>query len=163
MKKYADVRVSEHLLVRLKKELDNTKGMARYGRFKAWLHYANLKSWQEQGWHFNYVNVNGLENHCTCGLIIHIDDESEVKGFEDLILDRVQKARGHRNLPALSGICVAFIYDFKYMGELNTYWYTALCQVCLSHTELSPGAEARVFVDEHNDKCLSVATTRLKR
>ena len=162
MKKYADVYVSERLLARLKKEQNEAVGMARYGRFKNWLHYANLKRWQDQGWHFNYVNYNGLKNHCTCGLTVHVDDEPEVKGFEDLDLDPVQSARGHRNLPSLAGLCVAFIYNFKYMEEKGTYWYTALCQECGSHTELLPGKDADAFVDGHNQRCLSVPSRTVK-
>ena len=57
MPKYKDVRVSERLLDRLKKEQDEAEGMAKYGRFKTWLHYANLKSWQEQGWQIGRAHV----------------------------------------------------------------------------------------------------------
>jgi hypothetical protein len=154
MKKYAKVDVSEQLLARLKKEQDQAVGMAGYGRFKAWLHYANLKSWQEQGWHFNYLDSgNELIHICTCGLSVHIDDEPEVVGLDVLKLDPVQSARGHRNLPSLKGTCVAFIYDFKFMEEEGVYFYTALCQACCSYTELLPGDEADAFVDRHISIC----------
>jgi hypothetical protein len=153
MPKYADVSVSKRLLERLKKEQNEAVGMARYGRFKAWLHYANLQSWQFQKWHFNYVNVNGNENHCTCGLIVHIDDEPEVDGFKDLELDRTHRARGHRNLPTMVGRCVAFIYDYKYIEDKGVYFYKALCQVCHEHTGLMPAKGTDWFVDKHNVKC----------
>jgi hypothetical protein len=156
MPKYADVSVSKNLLERLKKEQNEAVGMARYGRFKAWLHYANLQSWQGQGWHFNYLNYNGVEWHCTCGLVTLIGSEPEVQGFAGLTLDHSHRARGHRNLPSLIGECVAFIYDYEWMEGEGVYFYKALCQVCGSHTELMPGKGARWFVDEHNKSCLSV-------
>jgi len=154
MPKYADVFVSERLLERLKKEQNEAVGMARYGRFKAWLHYANLQSWQQQGWHFNYLNYKGVELRCTCGLILAIDSEPEVTGFENLTLDRLHLAIGHRNLPTLIGECVSFIYAYRWMEEIGVYYYKALCQVCYAHTKLLPGKGARWFVDEHNRECL---------
>ena len=163
MPKYSKVEVSERLLDRLKKEQDQAVGMARYGRFKAWLHYANLKSWQEQGWHFNYLDSgNELIHICTCGLSVHIDDEPEVVGLDVLKLDPVQSARGHRNLASLKGTCVAFIYDFKFMEDKGVYFYTALCQACCSFTELLPGNEADAFVDRHNKACMSVGKSKVK-
>ena len=163
MPKYEKVFVSEELLVRLKKDQDKAEGMAKYWRFKNWLHYANLKSWQDQGWHLNYLdNGNELRHICTCGLSVHIDDEPEVDGFAQLNLDRVQSTRGHRNLPSLDGVCVAFIYDFKFMEEEDTYFYTALCQACGDFTELLPGKAADAFVDEHNQKCMSVPSSKVK-
>ena len=45
-KKYIDVSVSAQLLQDLHSKMDGEVGMAKYGRFKAWLHYANLNSWQ---------------------------------------------------------------------------------------------------------------------
>jgi hypothetical protein len=163
MPKYSKVEVSERLLDRLKKEQDQAVGMARYGRFKAWLHYANLKSWQDQGWHFNYLdNGSELTHICTCGLSVHIDDEPEVVGLDVLKLDPVQSARGHRNLASLKGTCVAFIYDFKFMEDKGVYFYTALCQACCSFTELLPGNEADAFVDRHNKACMSVGKSKVK-
>ena len=153
MPKYAEVSVSKDLLERLKKEQNEAEGMARYGRFKTWLHYANLQSWQAQGWHFNYLNYNGVELHCTCGLIVPIDAEAELNGFAELTLDRVHRALGHRNLPSLRGESVAFIYDYEYKDTKGVYFYKALCQKCHAHTELLPGKGARWFVDEHNKSC----------
>lgn len=153
MPKYVDVYVSERLLERLKREQNEAVGMARYGRFKNWLHYANLKSWQGQGWHYNYLNYNGEELHCTCGLVVPIEAEPEVGGFEELGLDRVHRARGHRNLPSLRRECIAFIYDYEWIADLGRYFYKALCQVCGSYTELLPPKAADWFVDEHNQSC----------
>jgi hypothetical protein len=163
MKKYAKVEVSEQLLAHLKKDQDKAEGMAKYGRFKTWLHYANLKRWQDQGWHFNYLDSgNELTHICTCGLSVHIDDEPEVSGFDQLKLDLVQSTRGHRNLPSLEGVCVAFIYNFKLMEVEDEYFYTALCQACRSYTELLPGNEADAFVDRHNQACMSARQSKVK-
>jgi len=163
MKKYSNVKVSERLLNRLKKEQDEAEGMARYGRFKAWLHYANLKRWQDQGWHFNYLDSGSeLKSYCTCGLTVGIDDEPEVVGLDVLKLDIVQSACGHRNLPSLKGVSVAFIFDFKFMEAKDEYYYKALCQECLCYSELLPGDEADAFVDRHNQACMSVGKSKVK-
>jgi len=162
-KRYTDVFVSEQLLERLEREKEEAVGMARYGRFKNWLHYANLKSWQEQGWHFHYLSSGSeLTDYCTCGLAVGVDDGPEVVGLDVLKLDQVQSARGHRNLPSLKGVCVAFIYDFEFIEKKGVYFYKALCQECRSYTELLPGVEARDFVDIHNQSCMSVAKSKVK-
>jgi len=153
MPKYANVKVTEQRLAELKKDQDEAVGMARYGRFKAWLHYANLKRWQEQGWHFNYLNYSGEEQHCTCGLAVPIDAEPEIDAIKWLDLDPVQVAKGHRKLPALAGVCVAFIYDFEWNAGKGVYFYKALCQSCGSHTDLVSNSQARVFENEHNEPC----------
>ena len=153
-KRYVDVVVSEALLERLERAKQEAEGMAKYWRFKAWLHYANLKRWQDQGWHFNYLDSgNELRHICTCGLSVQIDDEPDVVGLDLLKLDAVQSTKGHRNLPSFAGACVAFIYDYKLMEVEDEYFYTALCQVCRSYTELLPGNEADAFVDRHNSIC----------
>jgi hypothetical protein len=153
MPKYAKVKVSKRLLASLEKDMDEAVGMARYGRFKSWLHYANLQSWQEQGWHFNYLNYSGEERHCTCGLAVPIDAQPEINAIEGLDLDPVQVAKGHRKLPELAGVCVAFIYDFEWNAEKGVYFYKALCQSCGSHTELVSNSQAREFENEHNAAC----------
>jgi len=116
-KNYLEVRVSDELLTRLKKEQDAAEGMAKYGRFKNWLRYANLKGWQEQKWHWGYVNNAGREWHCTCGLVIPMDAKAEVGGLAQLDLDAAHRARGHRSLPDFGEVVVAFIYDYKWMEE----------------------------------------------
>ena len=163
MPQYANVFVEASLLERLKKDQDEAKGMARYGRFKAWLHYANLQSWQSQGWHFNYLNYSGKELHCTCGLIVPIDAKPEFTELGALDLDSVQRARGHRRLPQLAGESVAFIYDYEWMAEKGVYYYKALCQICNAHTGLLPGADADEFVNAHNQSCLSDETVTVRR
>jgi len=158
-KQYASVSVSEELLVQLKRDQDKAVGMARYGRFKAWLHYANLQSWQNQGLHFRYLNNDGKEHWCTCGLIVPNGSEADVKGFADLELDQVHVAFGHRNLPSLRGRTNAFIYNFLWVEDVGAkhfshgvYHFSALCQACLEHVKDLPGADADAFVAAHK-KC----------
>jgi hypothetical protein len=162
MPSYADVFVSKELLEKLKREQDAAPKNQRYGRFKAWLHYANLKSWQGQGWHFNYLNYMGTEHHCTCGLIVPVDAKPEFTELSALDLDSVQRARGHRRLPQLAGESVAFIYDYKWMEEKGVYYYKALCQICAAHTGLLPGDDADDFVDGHNRNCVSDGVAKVK-
>jgi len=155
MRKYVDVTVSKELLERLEKDKQEAVGQARYGRFKAWLHYANLASWQGQGWHVNYLNYMGKELHCTCGLSIPIDAEPEAEEVKGVHLDRVQRAYGHRNLPTFEGVTIAFIVDYEWRSELGDYWYQAFCQGCGELSQICPPASAKEFVRAHNENCFS--------
>lgn len=152
-KKYVEVSVSNDLLEKLKREQDAAVGMAKYGRFKAWLHYANLNSWQHQKWHWGYVNYAGKEWHCTCGLVIAMDAKHEVGGLEQLELDAAHRARGHKSLPDFGEVVVAFIYDYKWMEERGVYYFDAFCQVCGDYVLERPGKVADMFADIHNISC----------
>jgi hypothetical protein len=152
-KSYVDVSVADELLVKLKREQNEAVGMARYGRFKAWLHYANLNSWQAQKWHWAYVNYCGQEWRCTCGLVIPMDAAAEVGGLENLDLDAAHRARGHRSLPDFGEQVVAFIYDYKWMEERRVYYYDAFCQVCGDSVSERPGKDADLFAQIHNISC----------
>jgi hypothetical protein len=152
-KKYVQVSVSTDLLEDLHSRMDGESGMAKYGRYKAWLHYANLNSWQHQKWHWGYVNYAGKEWHCTCGLVVAMDAVAEVGGLAGLDLDAAHRARGHRSLPEFGEVVVAFIYDYKWMEELGVYYYDAFCQVCGDYVLTRPGKEADMFADIHNISC----------
>ena len=152
-KKYVDVRVSDEKLRDLKREQDAAVGMARYGRFKAWLHYANLNSWQAQKWHFAYLNYGGGELHCTCGLVVEVGAAPEISSMGKLNLDAAHRAKGHRKLPEFGEVVVAFIYDYKWMEELGVYYFDAFCQVCGDFVLERPGKEADMFADIHNISC----------
>ena len=152
-KKYVDVSVSNDLLEDLHSRMDGESGMRKYGRYKAWLHYANLNSWQHQKWHWGYVNYAGKEWHCTCGLAVAMDAVAEVGGLAGLELDAAHRARGHRSLPEFGEVVVAFIYDYKWMEELGVYYYDAFCQVCGDYVRTRPGIDADVFADIHNISC----------
>ena len=157
-KKYASVSVADELLVELKQKQDKAVGMERYGRFKAWLHYANLQSWQNQRLHFRYVNNNGVEHWCTCGLIVPNGSKPDIKCLEELDLDIVHVAFGHRNLPSLTGQTNALIYDSVWVEgskekhfDHGSYHYHAFCQVCLKYLKAVPGEDADVFVAAHQN------------
>ena len=152
-KKYVDVKVTEKTLDRLKREQENAIGMAKYGRFKAWLHYANLNSWQQQKWHWAYINYAGESWHCTCGLVVPMDAENEVVDVDSLNLDEAHLAKGHRRLPNFEGVVVSFIYDYKWIEDLGVYYYDAFCQECGDHVLERPGKAADLFTDLHNISC----------
>ena len=151
--KYVDVSVSAQLLEELHSKMDGETGMYRYGRFKAWLHYANLDSWQQQKWHWGYVNYMDKEWHCTCGLVIAMGLFHEVGGLAELELDAAHRAKGHHKLPEFGEVVVAFIYDYNWMEELRVYHYDALCQVCGDYVLTRLGKEADMFTEIHNISC----------
>jgi hypothetical protein len=152
-KKYVDLKITSGELEDLHSKMDGEVGMAKYGRFKAWLHYANLNSWQHQKWHWGYVNYAGKEWHCTCGLVVAMDAAAEVGGLAHLELDAAHRGRGHRSLPDFGEVVVAFIYDYKWMEELGVYYYDAFCQVCGDYVLERPGKDADMFADIHNISC----------
>jgi hypothetical protein len=153
VKKYVDVSVADELLTRLKREQSAAVAMEKYGRFKSWLRYANLKSWQGQKWHWGYVDYSGKEWHCTCGLVVAMDAKAEVGGLAHLDLDAAHRARGHRSLPDFGEVVVAFIYGYKWMEELGVYYFDAFCQVCGDYVLERPGRQADMFADIHNISC----------
>ena len=160
---YKNVVVTEAKLEKLKDEQDKAEGMHKYGRFKAWLHYANLQSWQRQGHHFRYLSGQNAE-FCTCGLALHengtSDEEIAVvisKAVEDkldfLNLEEIQKVRGHVGLPSLKGETVALIVDYIYREELNDYLWTVICQQCGEYEVEQLNMDACAFVESHNTIC----------
>ena len=161
---YQIVVVTEAKLDKLKKDQEEAaKGMAKYGRYKAWLHYANLQSWQRQGHHFHYLSGDNAD-HCTCGLVLHengsSDEEIAVvisKSVQDkldgLNLEQIQKVRGHVGLPSLKGETVALIVDYIYREELDYYLWTAICQQCGEYVIGVRDTEADSFVKSHNKIC----------
>ena len=161
---YENVVVTEAKLDKLKKEQEEAvKGMAKYGRFKAWLHYANLQSWQRQGHHFRYLSGLNTE-FCTCGLALHENGTSDheialviSKSVEDklegLNLEEIQKVRGHVGLPSLKGETVALIVDYIYREDLNDYSWTVICQQCGDYQVEIRDTDADLFVKSHNRIC----------
>ena len=152
-KSYVDVAISNEKLEELHSKMDGESGMRKFGRFKAWLHYANLNSWQHQKWHWGYVNYAGEQWHCTCGLVVEMDAVAEVGEVAGLELDAAHRARGHRSLPDFGAVVVSFIYDYKWMEELGVYYFDAFCQVCGDYVLERPGREADMFADIHNASC----------
>ena len=161
---YQNVVVTEAKLDKLKKDqAEAAKGMAKYGRYKAWLHYANLRSWQRQGHHFRYLSGQKAE-FCTCGLALHENGTSDQElavviskaveeKLECLNLEEIQKVRGHVGLPSLKGETVALIVDYIYREELNYYLWTAICQQCGEYVVGVRDIDADSFVKSHNTIC----------
>jgi hypothetical protein len=156
--KYVDISVTEEKLKQLKIAQNNEKSPNAYYKFKTWLHYANLKSWQGQGWHFAYLNYSGDEMRCTCGLAVPIDSKSDLKPealnkLGVLDLDQVQISTGHRQLPTFEGQVNAFIYDYTYVGGLALYTYHCLCQLCGEYIEGQSSSDAITWCKFHNQVC----------
>ena len=160
---YQNVGVTEAKLEKLKDEQEKAEGMHKYGRFKAWLHYANLQSWQGQGHHFRYLSGVNSE-FCTCGLVLHESGSSDqeiavviskaVKDKLDFLnLEEIQKVRGHVGLPSLKGETVALIVDYIYREELNDYLWTVICQQCGEYEVEQLNMDACAFVESHNTIC----------
>jgi len=161
---FENVVVTEAKLDKLKKEQEEAvKGMAKYGRFKAWLHYANLQSWQRQGHHFRYLSGVNAE-FCTCGLVLHENGTSDQEiavvisktvqdKLDGLNLEQIQMVRGHVGLPDLEGETVALIIDFIYREDLNDYLWTVICQQCGEYQVEVRDMDAKSFVKTHNTIC----------
>ena len=160
---YKNVVITEAKLEKLKDEQDKAEGMHKYGRFKAWLHYANLQSWQRQGHHFRYLSGQNAE-FCTCGLALHENGTSgqEIavvisKAVEDklesLNLEEIQKVKGHVGLPSLKGETVALIVDYIYREGLDYYLWTVICQQCGEYEVEQLNMDAYAFVETHNKIC----------
>jgi len=161
---YQDVRVSKAKLERLEKERDLAKGPTKYGRYKAWLHFANLDMWQKQGHHFHYLTDVSDEKRrliCTCGLFMEEVDSQSPNAISsdlalrvgELFLDRVQALKGHRNLDDFEGRTCALIVDFAWKEELSKHLWTAYCQECGEFVVEKENVEARGFVSLHNAHC----------
>ena len=160
---YQNVVVTEEKLEKLKDEQDKAEGMHKYGRFKAWLHYANLQSWQRQGHHFRYLSGQNAE-FCTCGLALHESGSSNqeiavviskiVEAKLDLLnLEQIQRVRGHVGIPSLKGETVALIVDYIYREDLSDYLWTVICQQCGEYEVELSNMDACAFVETHNKIC----------
>ena len=155
---YEKQDLSESTLERLSRKIDLAEP-SRFARYKTWLHYANLKSWREQGHHFHYLS--GPDSiHCTCGLVItrgedgnFLRDVLAVGEISKLNLDDVHWVKGHVNLPSGRGRTVALIYDYIYKEDIYKYLWDAFCQECGSATQKKVLLEAKEFVKEHNKTC----------
>lgn len=160
---YEDVYVSDAKLRKLKLDQDKAVGMAKYGRFKAWLHYANLQRWQRQGHHFHYLSGDNAV-YCTCGLTLHENgrggeeiavqiSEKVAAMFSGLDLEEIHLVRGHRNLPTLRGKCVALTVTFVFDEVVDDYLWDSICQQCGEFQVKALGMAAKAFVEQHNYSC----------
>ena len=154
---YEKIDISDERLASLHRDMEKATKEQKYGRFKAWLHYANLKRWRNQGLHFWYLSGPDSK-HCTCGLIIGLEgtQEAEKLGYTEiggLKLDKVHIYRGHRNLPSGRGITVALITSFEYREDLKDYLWNVFCQECGEVSLKMFLLEAKEVVKEHNKRC----------
>ena len=162
---YHEVQVTEELLIRYEREKDQAAGPAKFGRFKAWLYYSNIRRRQLQGLHENSVvgvSTGGIRTvHCVCGLYFR---DSELEDFEtlspmvkrkikDLKLDEIQVVKGHRNLEDFKSRTVALIVDFHWVSRFGDYMWTAFCQECGKQSKKVINSKAKAFVVSHNDSC----------
>ena len=160
---YEDVSVTQVQLRELKAAQHSAPAMQKYGKFKVWLHYANLKRWQKQGHHFHYLSGENAD-HCTCGLVLHENGTSDQeiavvisknvqKKLDGIELEQIQMVRGHVGLPSLKGETVALIINFNYNDELNDYLWTVICQQCGDYQVEIKNMDAKSFVKTHNKIC----------
>ena len=159
-KRYVDTFVKPEFLEKLKKDMDEENSPKKYYKYKTWLHYANLQGWQNQGWHFGYVNYMGTEQHCTCGLVVDLQEPvtSDIEfGIRELWagldLDRVQLQTGHRNLPSLSGISPAILVNFEWVEANGFYVWDGICQVCGAIKKRMDSTGSDLYLRGHNLKC----------
>jgi len=134
-KRYVDTFVDLAYLEQLRKAMDDENSPKKYSKYKAWLHYANLQRWQNQGWHYAYLNYNGKEIHCTCGLAVELNSKSDIniyiqEKWAPLNLDLVQLQTGHRNLPSLKGQTSAILVNFNWIERGDFYTWDGVCQDC---------------------------------
>jgi hypothetical protein len=156
--KYTNTFVDPERLAKLKQEMDLENSPEKYHKYKMWLHYANLQSWQQQGWHWGYLNNSGREYHCTCGLVATINGASDLSESvqQSLLrfdLDKVQRVRGHRRLPKFKGLVVAIFVDFKWDEPSELYLWSAICQKCGEFVVEEIPSSATAFVNKHNKQC----------
>jgi hypothetical protein len=158
MKKYVNTLVDSKLLEKLKNEMDAEKAPNKYGKYKVWQHYANLQAWQQQGWHFAYINNAGKEMHCTCGLAVAYKSKSNLSTevlnkLAAIELDQVQRIKGHRNFPRLNGRSTAIIINLIWVEEDGHYLWDVICQGCGESALTEPEIKAKEFVAKHNKTC----------
>jgi hypothetical protein len=162
---YKEVRVSAELLAECEKEKQLATGWGKYAKFKQWLHYANLDRWQKQGHHFHYLTEVGQARKqliCTCGLYLVAGEQLEDLVIErslalrvgELLLDRLQTVKGHRNLDDFKTPTCALIVDYVWKSEIGDYLWTAYCQECGDLVVEQRNELAKNFVDAHNAKCI---------
>jgi len=162
---YEDVLVTAEFLKQLKAQIKAADVRAKYGLFRSSLFYGNLRRWQRQGWHCEYMVGPGT-THCTCGLVLNkngtADQEIAVvisnnveRMLDGIELEQIHQLRGHIGLPTLKGETLALIVDFIYKEEVGDYLWTVICQECGSFETEVKNSDAKLFVKTHNKGCNS--------
>ena len=142
--------------------------MARFGRWKALMHYRNLQTYQGTGEHFIYLrgrNSEGIESiYCPCGLVITrnpelgairtaITDQKVLKKLESLKLNELQLTIGHRQAAHKETIVTAFVLVGFTHPERGVYCYKVICQVCGDGLLEAEKNEKDAFLLYHNEHC----------
>ena len=157
---YEEVDLSDERLKALETERDSAPQERRYGAFKRWLHWANLKCWRQQGLHFRYLTMGstserGPKFYCTCGLAVDTDGVGAevVVTPEGVDFDEVQVCKGHRRLPSGEGLATAMIVNFSHVYGMKGYRWDCFCQGCGRFEKGLSEASARSFVERHDREC----------
>ncbi len=151
---YEKVDISSRALKALKRDFDKAPKENKIGRWYAKRHYSQLNRERKQGYHWLYLSGPGAI-HCTCGLVVTEagSGAEEVYVPSELMLDSIQRVRGHRNLPSGCGETVALIVNFVMDWDVKDYLWDVFCQECSSFELKKLLLDARSFVKEHNRKC----------
>lgn len=157
--RYRNNLVSDEKLAAVRKKYDDTNDPSKYYKFKEWLHYANLNSWQRDSWHTNYSSLDeDGETYlvCTCGLEV-IEDKLESVALsasklpEELSsLSPLARVQHHVEFRDQTKLVCALITDFHWQADKNCYFWDAYCQACLDHVVNSDHSAALLFVETHN-------------
>lgn len=157
--RYTDIQVSDERLALARKKYDDTNDMSKYYKFKEWLHYANLQSWQRDSWHSNYsyYEVRGRTYlSCTCGLQVREDKLEKVAISQDVLpeplshISSLARVRHHLDFKDQSTRVCALIFDYHWESERNCYVWDAYCQGCLDYVVNANHAAALLFIQTHN-------------
>lgn len=165
---YEDNLVTKEYLEKLEEDFNNAEGMARFGRWKAKMHYLNLQSYQGSGEHFVYLRGAGDEGtteYCPCGLVIAeepvqgsveriaVTDPKVLKKLESISLHPLQLTVGHRNYDEPEKVLTAFTLFAHIDNDNGMYVFDVICQGCgANHIGLEKPARDK-FLKQHNEKC----------
>ena len=165
---YEENYVSNKEIAEYEKVFNKAVGMARYGRWKALMHYRNLQSYQGAGEHFIYLNGRGDEgiesSYCPCGLVITkssergdtrkaITDQRVLKKLAPFKLNELQLTIGHRQAANIARIVTAFVLVAFTHPERGVYCYKVICQVCGDGLLEAEKLEKDAFLQQHNSRC----------
>ena len=162
--RYEITSISESELDKLHKAMVKARSTRRsYGTYRHWLHYTNLSNWQQQRYHFAYINLSfSDEKSCTCGLVATISPSGDsdllmtpkvLQLIEGIDLDYIQQVKGHLQLPGLVEKSVAIIVKHHWREDLDCYIWDAICQECGQCIRALDSNQANAFVDTHNLEC----------
>jgi len=163
---YTNREATPSRLAELRRNFENATGEAKYYKWKAWLHYANLDMWRSQGHHFRYLSDYSKgepKDICTCGLTVTVSGDHRLLRISTSIalkvdylgLEPIQLLEGHRDFSKKTPVC-ALIVDLEWTGRGSNYWWTAYCQVCGDVNYKVGPSIAKTFVKSHNEKHLEV-------